>query len=219
MRYRLWLSILSVIFTVSLTANVSAEKWELPDIGKMEVPPHVHFEEGEQSALPFLQDKGIKLYFTRKGAVSGRYYTMTYSNPPDFSYGWATSQKLGVPFLLEIGEITHKTDSIEKQMDIIAGHLNKCIMESGAVYTGKTLLVRINDKKNPRWEGSFEIRIKEKDIVYHEAYQVVLQNDGYFISLGIINSDAEQFELTSSLREMMGKRKIVKQKKLLDLKK
>lgn len=75
-----------------------------------------------------------------------------------------------------------------------------------------------NDKKNPRWEGSFEIRIKEKDIVYHEAYQVVLQNDGYFISLGIINSDAEQFELTSSLREMMGKRKIVKQKKLLDLK-
>ena len=66
MRYRLWLSILSVIFTVSLTANVSAEKWELPDVGKMEVPPHVHFEEGEQSALPFLQDKGIKLYFTRK---------------------------------------------------------------------------------------------------------------------------------------------------------
>ena len=71
MRYRLWLSILSVIFTVSLTANVSAEKWELPDVGKMEVPPHVHFEEGEQSALPFLQDKGIKLYFTRKGAASG----------------------------------------------------------------------------------------------------------------------------------------------------
>ena len=59
MRYRLWLSILSVIFTVSLTANVSAEKWELPDVGKMEVPPHVHFEEGEQSALPFLQDKGV----------------------------------------------------------------------------------------------------------------------------------------------------------------
>ena len=53
MRYRLWLSILSVIFTVSLTANVSAEKWELPGVGKMEVPPHVHFEEGEQSALPF----------------------------------------------------------------------------------------------------------------------------------------------------------------------
>ena len=66
MRYRLWLSILSVIFTVSLTANVSAEKWELPDVGKMEVPPHVHFEEGEQSALPFLQDKGIKLYLDRK---------------------------------------------------------------------------------------------------------------------------------------------------------
>ena len=182
MRYRLWLSILSVIFTVSLTANVSAEKWELPDVGKMEVPPHVHFEEGEQSALPFLQDKGIKLYFTRKGAASGRYYTMTYSNPPDFSYGWATSQKLGVPFLLEIGEITHKTDPIEKQMDVIAGYLNKRIMESGAVYTGETPLIRINDKKNPRWEGSFEIRIKEKDIVYHEAYQVVLQNDGYFIS-------------------------------------
>lgn len=53
MRYRLWLSILSVIFTVSLTANVSAEKWELPDVGKMEVPPHVHFEEGEQSVFTF----------------------------------------------------------------------------------------------------------------------------------------------------------------------
>lgn len=68
---------------------------------------------------------------------------MTYSNPPDFSYGWATSQKLGVPFLLEIGEITHKTDPIEKQMDVIAGYLNKCIMESGAVYTGETPLIRI----------------------------------------------------------------------------
>lgn len=68
----------------------------------------------------------------------------------------------GVPFLLEIGEITHKTDPIEKQMDVIAGYLNKRIMESGAVYTGETPLIRINDKKNPRWEGSFEIRIKEK---------------------------------------------------------
>ena len=101
---------------------------------------------------------------------------------------------------MEIGEITHKTDPIEKQMDVIAGYLNKRIMESGAVYTGETPLIRINDKKNPRWEGSFEIRIKEKDIVYHEAYQVVLQNDGYFISLGIINSGLEQFELTSSLQ-------------------
>lgn len=58
MRYRLWLSILSVIFTVSLTANVSAEKWELPDVGKMEVPPHVHFEEGEQSVFTFCRIKG-----------------------------------------------------------------------------------------------------------------------------------------------------------------
>ena len=68
MRYRLWLSILSVIFTVSLTANVSAEKWELPGVGKMEVPPHVHFEEGEQSALPFLQDKGDKAVFYAEGS-------------------------------------------------------------------------------------------------------------------------------------------------------
>lgn len=98
MRYRLWLSILSVIFTVSLTANVSAEKWELPDVGKMEVPLHVHFEEGEQSALPFLQDKGIKLYFTRKGAASGRYYTMTYSNPPDFPMAGQPVKSWEFPF-------------------------------------------------------------------------------------------------------------------------
>lgn len=58
MRYRLWLGILSVIFTVSLTANVSAEKWELPDVGKMEVPPHVHFEEASSLLYLFCRIKG-----------------------------------------------------------------------------------------------------------------------------------------------------------------
>lgn len=221
MKYKLWFDILLSIFTVALLSmNVSAaEKWELPGIGKMEAPPHVHFEEGEQSALPFLQDKGIKMYFVRKGAVNGRYYTMTYANPPDFSYGWATSQKLGIPFLLEIGEIAHKADSVEIQMDVIAGYLNKKIIENGGIYTGETPLLRIEDKKYPRWEGSFSVKIKEKNIIYHEAYQVVLQSDGYFISLGIINSDAEQYELTNALREMTNKRKVVKPQKVLNLKK
>lgn len=67
---------------------------------------------------------------------------MTYSNPLIFL--WLGNQsKAGSSLLLEIGEITHKTDPIEKQMDVIAGYLNKRIMESGAVYTGETPLIRI----------------------------------------------------------------------------
>lgn len=215
MKYRLWFSIFAVL-AVSFLGEVSAsEKWELPGIGKMEVPSRVYFEEGEQSALPFLKDKGVKFYFVRKGASNGHYYTMTYADPPDFSYGWAVSQKLGIPFLLEIGEISHKNDSIESQLDVIAGYLNKRIRESGAIYEEAYPLVKMDDKKYPRWEGSFIIKSRENNIVYQEAYQVVLQSDGYSISLGIINSDAERIELTESLQDMVKKRKIVKPEKIL----
>lgn len=218
MKCKLWLGMMSAALMASLAVNISAaEKWELPNIGKMDIPSHVYFEEGQQAALPFVQDKGVKLYFVRRGASNGHYYTMTYANPPDFSYGWAASQKLGIPFLLEIGEISHKNDPLELQLDIIAGYLNKRISENGAVYAGESPLKKIDDKKYPRWEGSFITNVRESNIVYHEAYRVVLQSDGYDIFLGIINSDAAQVELTESLHDMMDQRKMLKPKKMLNL--
>lgn len=220
MKNKLLKGLLLVSMILSAATSAMAEsRFEMPNIGAMKAPEHVTFEKGEQSALLFLNDRGIKSYFMRKGAIDGDYYTMTYSNPPDFSYGWATVQKLGVPYLLDIGEIAHKNDPIESQLDIIAADLNKKIVASRAVYTGSTPLHRVDDKTHPRWEGSFSVIMREKGIVYHEAYQVVLQSDGYLIFLGIINSDSEQKELTAELQKMLLQRKMPTKKSFLNLSK
>ena len=196
------LFLIPIFLLLFINLAEAKDKWILPGIGEMEIPRSVRIEEGEQAALPFTGDKGIRLYFVRRGASEGSYYTLTYANPPDFSYGWATSQKLGIPYLLEIGEFSHKNDPVENQMDIIASYLNKRFISEGAVYKGTAPLEYISDKKNPRWEGDFVLPKKENNITYHTAYTVILQTDGYEITMGIISSDGEQKELTESLQKL-----------------
>ena len=58
---------------------------------------------------------------------------------------------------------------------------------------------------------------KEKDVTYHEANQIVLACDGYFTTLGIINTDADQKDLTAAVKTMVQKRKLPEKVKLLDL--
>ena len=185
----------------------------------MTVPNHMTFQEGAQEALPFLEAGGVKRYFTRKGTSDSHYYTMTYGTAPNFTYGWAMSQKLGIPYLLSIGEIDHKDDKPEAQMDLVASYLNKKFLAAGAVYDGSMPLVKSSDKKNPRWEGFFVISCREKDIVYHEAYQIILQCDGYFTTLGVINTDGDNKEATEAVKKMVQKRKLPEKKSLLNLSK
>lgn len=192
---------------------------DLPGIGKMTVPQYMTFEKGQQEALPFMADGGIAKFFKRKGLTEGTFYTMTYSQPPDYTYGWAISQKLGIPFLFAIGEIKHKDDSPEEMLDFYADYFNEQLIESGAIFSGETPLVKNKDKKNLRWEGSFILPRKEKNITYKEAYQVVLSCDGYFTTLGVIASDGDQKEVTAALQKMMQKRKLPERAKLLDLSK
>ncbi len=218
MKYK-WMaaSLLSLALLCPFSLEAAQNTLNLPGIGKMTVPQHVTFEKGKQEALPFVSGGGVKTYFVRKGLTEGEYYTLTYSNPPNYTYGWAMSQKLGIPFLQYIGEMKHKKDSPLEQMDLYADYLNQKLIAAGAVYSGSMPLVKVADKKNPRWEGSFVIPTKEKDISYKEAYQMVLQCDGYFTTLGIIATDADQKEVTAAVQKMVQKRKLPEKVKLLDL--
>ena len=74
--------------------SMAQEVLNLRGIGKMNVPQKITFQKGQQEALPFMADGGAKKYFLRKGLTEDTFYTMTYSNPPDYTYGWALSQKL-----------------------------------------------------------------------------------------------------------------------------
>lgn len=188
--------------------SLAAVKFDLPMIGTMNVLAHVTFDKGEQAALPF--PKGIRTFFARSGATDGVYYSMTYASAPDFSYGWATSQTLGIPWFSDAGLRQYKNRPVAEQLDAAAAYINKKLIEQGAVYTGTAPLVKINDKKNPRWEGSFLIVTRERDIRYKENYLMSLQTDGYFVYCGIINSDAQQKELTANLAAMFQKRKLPK---------
>lgn len=196
-------------------SSLAAETLDLKGIGQMTVPKNVTFEKGAQAALPFLSAGGTERFFLRHGMTSSVYYTMTYANPPDFSYGWAMSHKLGVSYLLGIGAVNHKDDPAEEQLDLIAADLNEKLIAAGASFEGEAPLVKSRDKKH--YEGSVVITTKEKDITYHEAYQIVLACDGYFTTLGIINTDADQKELTASVKAMVQKRKLPEKVRLLDL--
>lgn len=199
--------------------SMAQDTLQLPGIGKMTVPAHMVFQEGQQEALPFLAAGGIQKFFHKNGLKDGTFYTMTYSQPPDYTYGWAISQKLGIPFLFAIGEIKHKDDSPEEMLDFYADYFNQALMKAGAVFTGDTPLVKHKDTKNLRWEGSFILPRKEKNITYREAYQVVLACDGYFTTIGILASDGDRQEVTAQLQKMMQKRKLPEKVKLLDLSK
>ena len=194
----------------SITAG-AANRLNLQGIGTMDVPQNVTFEKGAQNALPFMGEGGTKRFFIRNGMTKSDYYTMTWKKGPDFSYGWAMSQETGIPFLLEIGEIKHK--------DVIANWLNRKLIADGASYEGTAPLKKIDDKKHPRWEGFVTITTKEQDITYHEAYVLVLQCDGYFTTLGIINSDGDRQDITDAIKKMVSKRKFPQKVSLLDLSK
>ena len=127
------------------------------------------------------------------------------------------SHKLCLSYLLGIGAVSHKDDPAEAQLDLIAADLNERLIESGASFDGEAPLVKSKDKKHLRYEGSVVITTKEKDVTYHEAYQIVLACDGYFTTLGIINTDADQKELTAAVKTMVQKRKLPEKVKLLDL--
>jgi len=195
-----------VLASLSSTAFAS-DTLSLRGIGDMSVPKNITFSKGAQEALPFMNDGGVKRFFIKRGASDSDYYSMTYSAPPDFSYGWAMSHRLGIPYLLDVGEISHKNDSALEQMDVIAEDLNKRLIADGAVFSGKAPLVKVQNGKKSYWTGSFVIKTKQQGIVYNEAYQVILQCDGYFTTLGIINSDADQAQVTEALRKMVMHRK------------
>lgn len=197
----------------------AASRLTLQGIGTMDVPQNVIFDKGAQNALPFMAEGGTKRFFIRNGMTKSDYYTMTWKKGPDFSYGWAMSQETGIPFLLEIGEIKHKDDKPLDQMDIIANWLNRKLIADGASYEGAAPLKKIDDKKHPRWEGFVTITTKEQDITYKEAYTIILQCDGYFTTLGIINSDGDRQDITDALKKMVSKRKFPQKVSLLDLSK
>lgn len=197
----------------------AASRLTLQGIGTMNVPQNVTFDKGAQNALPFMAEGGTKRFFIRNGMTKSDYYTMTWKKGPDFSYGWAMSQETGIPFLLEIGEIKHKDDKPVDQMDIIANWLNRKLIADGASYEGAAPLKKIDDKKHPRWEGFVTITTKEQDITYKEAYSIILQCDGYFTTLGIINSDGDRQDITDALKKMVSKRKFPQKVSLLDLSK
>lgn len=194
----------------------ASDTWNMAYIGKMKVPEHVTFYEGEQQALPFMKSGGIRWTLTREGILDGVFYTMTYADGPDFSYGWASSHVIGLQYLLKQGETAYRNKSPAEQMDVIAKHLIQEIKEKGAVYEGNSPLVRKNDRSHPRWEGSFVITTEENGVVYKEAYHMILQVSGFRVVLGIINSDAEHRELTAALSKMAEKRSFFKDKDILE---
>lgn len=207
-----------VMFSGIMNVSAARDEWYFPGIGEMEVPEFISVEEGRQEALPFMKDGGIRLYFTRQGATDGHYYTLSYTNPPDFSYGWATSQRLGSPYLLEIGKSSYRNKPVYVQMDLIAEYLNTQLSAKGAVFEGDLPLLRHERGKNHYWEGKFILDRRERNITYHTNYIVILENDGYFITLGIISSDGEQKKFTDALYDMVKNRKDRKDKRVLQIK-
>lgn len=195
----------------------AADKLTLSGIGTMEVPKGITFSQGAQNALPFVKEGGTKRFFIRKGMSKSEYYTMTWKNGPDFSYGWAMSHETGIPFLQDIGEFRHKDDKPEDQMDIIADWLNHQLISQGAVYEGTAPLKKIKDSKHPRWEGFVTIKTTEQGITYNEAYTILLQCDGYFTTLGIFNTDGDRNDITEAVKKMVMKRKFPQKANLLDL--
>lgn len=195
----------------------AADTWDMALVGRMNAPQHVTFAPGEQQALPFMKSGGMRWTFIRGGMMNPTFYTMTYQNGPEFSYGWAASAVLGSQYLFQAGQMDYKGKTPSEQMDLIANHLNEDLKAQGAFFIGPTPLIRVDDKKNPRWEGSFVITTKERDVTYREAYQMVLQVSGFQVTLGVIASDADKKDLTAALAQMMQKRKFYSDKELLKL--
>ena len=205
----------AALLAASGASSMGADRWDMAYIGQMKGPAHVTFSEGEQQALPFMKSGGPRWFFTRQAMLNGHFYSMTYADGPDFSYGWAASLSLGSQFLQEQGDFDYRGKTPAEQMDRIAGYVNDDIIRMGASFVVKKPLRRIDDKSHPRWEGSFTITTKERDVTYRETYQAVIQVSGFKVVMGIINSDADQEALTKSLSRMMEERRFYKDKDLL----
>ena len=139
---------------------------------------------------------------------------MTYSKPPHYSYGWALSEEVGYPYLLKAGVTTTGKETQEEQLDMIADYINEIFVKYGAAYTAPKPLRKVQDKKNPRWEGRVILTKREEGVIYKEAYQIVLQISNARIVLGVINSDAGQGQLTNLIQAMVNKRKLPQRKQI-----
>lgn len=209
MRLKQWMqgAALAAACMAAGSAYAAVPAWSVPLVGRMTPPDHVTFKQGEQQTIAFLPAGGPASYFKKHGISQADYYQMTYADPPNFSYGWASAQVLGVPFLLEAGLDSLKKENMTVQMDGIAGYLNEKISaDRSAVFRGTAPLTRINDTKNPRWEGAFAMTYYEKGIIYRESYILSLQITGYRIVLFTVVSDASNPELTENLRKMTAQR-------------
>lgn len=197
--------------------GLAAQTFNLPGIGEMKEPAGISFEPGVQKTLLFSEAGGVQKFFNSLRVTGSQYFTMTYSKPPDFSYGWAMSHRLGIPVLFETGEFKHKDDSLEEQMEVYADYINRKVIENGGRFSGTGPLKKIRDRSGIRWEGYFTLRSEENGIPFNEAYWVILQRDGYFVTLGIINADADQKEAVREISRMIAERKIPKNVNYADI--
>ena len=211
------LCLLAAVCLLGLSMPVlAADTFDVPLIGRVEVPQNVTIQKGNPSSLSFDSAGNLKQFLARQGATDISTYYLTYAAPPDFTYGWMFSCRLGIPFLQDAGLFDYKDLPVEEQLSAIAEDLNKKLVQQGAYYSGTAPLIQTKKGKNGAYEGYFILTARERDITYHEGYYAVLQSDGYFVNLSVVNLDADQTEVMNSLKNMMIKRKAQKQKKLLD---
>ena len=203
-------------FMASISQTViAASTWELPGIGSMKLPANVEFTEGIYDSIPFIDNEQYsEWYFGKNTVKNGHYYVMTYSKPPHYSYGWALSEEVGYPYLLKAGVTTTGKETQEEQLDMIADYINEIFVKYGSAYTASKPLRKVQDKKNPRWEGRVILTKREEGVIYKEAYQIVLQISNARIVLGVINSDAGQGQLTNLIQAMVNKRKLPQKKQI-----
>ncbi len=215
---KIGMACLLAAFLLSASGAVqAAEKWDMALIGRMDVPKSVSIEAGEQMALPFTETNSPKMTLARMGMPDGHFYTITRKDGPNFTYGWAASAVIGAQYLQREGAKGYRNLSLSEQLDVIAETLNKQIIAQEAVFDGKTPLVKMSDKKHPRWEGSFIIEKKSEGISYRTKYFVTVQQNEIRIVFGILSADADAPELTKALGEMLAKRKFLKETDWQDL--
>ena len=207
-----WLACLFAAFLLSAgNGALAAEKWDMALIGRMDVPKHVQIEAGEQMALPFTETNSPKMTLARMGMPDGHFYSIVWKDGPHFTYGWAASAPIGAQYLQREGVSGYRNLSISEQLDVIAETLNKQIIAQKAIYEGETPLVKISDKKHPRWEGSFIIKKTLQGISYRTKYFVTVQQNEIRNVIGIVSTDADTPEMTKALGEMLKKRKFLKE--------
>ena len=59
----------SLLLLCPFSSQAAQNTLNLPGIGKMTVPQRITFEKGQQEAIPFMADGGIKKFFTHKACL------------------------------------------------------------------------------------------------------------------------------------------------------